>query len=763
MIFIFSLILYFVGYRMRRDLVFPSLSYWDWAALGLLLVIAITFGHPHENVIVGRDPGVYTNAGIHLARTGQWSIPDAFLASLPQDTQQAFDLHTSPLLNARMFGFFWLPDTGEAASQFLPFYSVWIALLERFLGETRGQWTALFFTLVGALGLYSLAARFWHPRAGIVVLLLLLSNPAALWQSRSANAEVALQVLFFLLIFIWHERRDLSLPWGEPIIFASIILASLLTKLDMIFFLPLLLLIYSLAWLGHVGEIHLGRILCTTVGATIAVILFMARFSGPYLLMTFDILTTRSNPLVLVYVIAVLVLVTSIVVILLPTLRSKIIDPYRQWVARFQGIPQRSRQWIGLVLALLFVLLYFVLPSTVQDHTTADIRLSLVRLSWYTTPVAWWLTGISAIHMVRRRPSWGQLLLISLFVSSLAMLFLGTRLDHIWTIRRYVPVVIPGLLLLSGGALEILWRWRPRRLPALGRSLAIVLGMAMIVGQGMRTLPLLPHREFAGTTRFLQELAAKFPERAVIIIDPLDAGGGESILASFIGPHLWLAYDLEPLYMARPLAASDWRAIQEQAQQDGRALFYIGEVRPPCVLDADSTALHALTMDVPALEHTIDRFPSRVVTFHFQFTVWQLSPGTGMLLYRPGALFTQIGQAKSVNEEVILESLGNAGFLSYGPYHRFGRGKYLARFALQNAGTESAEIRLDVTPFEHPTLGQVVFTLAPQSDWRVAEVPFDVGDDTSADAALELRVFLPKGGIVRLRQLEIVPLGKACN
>ncbi|MBM3188528.1 MAG: hypothetical protein FJZ90_07390 [Chloroflexi bacterium] len=738
----------------------PSISRWDWLALALLLVTALLFSPPHENVIVGRDPGVYMNTGIHLARTGQWVIEEPFLNALPGETRTAFDVDRGPHLEARMFGFFWLSDRDQVVSQFLPFYTVWIALLEMLLGPGGGQWAALLFTLIAGLGLYSLAASFWRPRAGIAALLLMAVNPAILWNARSANAEVALRVLLLFLVALWQGRQAERPTWASALVFAGTLAAAVLTKLDMLYMLPAVILLFGLSWLGSPAESYYRRAAALSVLSLAAAGVFLVHLAEPYLIMQFRIHSHDSLLVALsiaLIAMGALLLQLLVVAFALPRLAGRLAQRYRAWLASFDGLSRRWQYLVGAGLAVCIVFLGYVLPLGAPELNPPSKRLTFARATWYVTPVAWWLAGLGSVSLLRRRPSRGELLLLALLAASMALNLSLYMVDHVWTARRFMPIAIPAVLLLAAGGLNALTTWRPRRAPVLGWVLAIALGATMLGGQALKSAVLWPHREFPGTRQFLADLAGRFSPGAVILIDPEDILGYRSILASFIGPHLWLQYDLQPLYMARALTEDDWQAVQLTASEQGRDLYYIGEIKPPMAPDVDSVALERFSWDIEALERTLDRFPSGIETFHFEFSIWRLLPGSGVMRYTALSLPTQIGELWTNAADSFLQSCGAPGFISFGPYHKFPKGEYVARFVLESADSSPVEVRLDATPVGKESLAQTVFTLLPQVGAQIAELRFVIADGEIADTPLEVRALLSEGGVARLYGLQIVP------
>jgi hypothetical protein len=749
-----SLLLFVSGRRSGRHLTWPKFSRWDGMTLGLLLIVALVFARPHENVIVGRDAGVYTNTAIHLARSGEWMIADPFFADLPPATQTAFLSYVWGQGPFRLPGFFWMPERESALSQFLPFFTVWMAVLEWVFGPGGGLWAALFFTLTGALGLANLAATFWKPRTAFILLLLLLSNPAAIWYARSANAEVALLVLLLLLVSLWSGWRCWSDGWARPLFLAGALAAALLDKLDVLYLLPTFFAVYGLAWLNHPTGARYWRAALLILLAFGIAAAYMWQFSLPYLALSFNL---QSRHLIFrVLAVGLGLLVGGILIVgCLGSLRQRLLNRYRDWIGGFQGLTHSRLVVVAVAGGLLFVILYFILPATVPGDQIMDKRLSLVKVGWYVTLAGFILSGLGALTLFLNTPPRGAVLLLVLCITALALNLAALMTDQIFGIRRLVALAIPGILLFAAGGLETLADWRPRRVPGTGFVTVILLGGMMLVGQAANSRILLLHREFEGARQTLQQLGNSIPSQSVVVF-----GDHDSFLGTFLGPNLWLEYDLAPLYAFKPLTVEDWQSVYDTARRQSRPIFAMGRTCPPALPGVDAAALRLVSWSLPELERSFDHFPSRIDSFDFDFTIWQLFPGSGVIRYEPAALPSQVGKVVTVGERSVLQGQAESGYLSCGPYHTFAPGRYLARFWLGNLEAVPKKVALDVIPVASSPLAQLTFSINPTTSPQPVEMWFDISDNMAA-TPVECRVFLPDGGMVNLEGLEIIPFGEA--
>ena len=742
-----------IAKKMRAStfLSFPRPSPWQAIALGGLLAICLVFAGPHENLIVGRDPGVYANTAVHLARTGQWPIRDPFFVDLPPSTQESFLSYVWNQGPFRLPGFFWLPDREVAVSQFLPFFTVWMALLEWTLGPGGGLWTALLFTSVGALGLLAIAAQFWEPAAALILLPLLLTNPGTIWYARSANSEVALQVLILLLVSLWMGR-DKDEGWVRPLLLVGTLLAALLDKVDSLYLLPIFFMILGLTWITRPQRRYYQRVLVLMPIAVGLSALYAWRFAWPYVRMSFQLQAKESIIWFLLGWLGLLLVVSVSILAYFGRLRRALLSKSREWVDGFKGLTRIQWGIAAAVLGAALLTCYVILPATVPADQVMDKRLSLVKLGWYVTPVGLVLSSLGVLSLFQRRPPDGTVLLLSLMAGALFVNLTILMVDHIFGIRRFMAVAIPGLLLFSAGGLATVASWRPDHARKAGIGLSVLLGGLMLVGQAANSRSLISHREFQGASKMLEQVGSSFSRGSVVVFPD-----HHSLLGTFLGPNLWLGHNLEPLYASEPLSTETWQSVQEHAGEQRRSLYVIAEDRPPVLSSTDAVALSRMSWHVPELERTVEHFPRQIDSFDFEFTVWRIEEGDETLRYEPSALLTKVGSVVSREDGVILQGQGGAGHLCYGPYHQFPPGRYMASFSLVNSDTSSRVVEMDVTTAGSTPLAQLGLDLEPTDKPRTIELPFTIEAGETSPVTLEFRVFLPEGGKIGLSGLEVKP------
>lgn len=743
-----SVLLWFLGGRFEPIVKLPAFSAWDWLALELLILMALVFAGPHENFIVGRDPGVYTNTAIHLARSGEWAIKDAFFADLPTETQEAFLSYVWRQGPFRLPGFFWEPEKGRALSQFLPFYTVWMALLEWVLGPGAGLWASLLFTLTAASGLAWLASWFWQSRTMFFFLLLFLCNPAVIWYARSANAEVALLTLLVLFAVLWIEAREQPGSKILPSFIVLTLIAAFLAKLDMLYF--------AVA-IGIVGlfesQVRLWRLVIPAVCALVVASIFMYLFNFPYLELSFNLMSRYVFSALLIGGMLALGVGVIFLVFVVTQSGRMFHRKVREWISRFSGLTQKQI-CIGLVSwAVVVAVLYYVLPAMVPAELIADRRLNFLKFGWYLTPIGLILMGSGAISLFYKRPKPGAILFLGFWGISLLPNLLVGMPDQIFGIRRFVAFALPGGVVLIAGCLDSLVNWRPHRIPYAGWGLAALLSVTLMSGQVARSAIVVLTRQYEGARETLQTVGERLPAEAIVLFPDT-----HTFLGTFMGPNFWLGYDLNVLHASRPLALDDWLTVYKVGQSASQEVFALGAVPPPILSDVDCIALQRFSWRLPELERTYEHFPNRIDSFDLDFVVWQLVSGVGGRVYQPESLLTQVGRVASVNNASVLQGQGASGYLSYGPYETFVPGTYSVYFELINTEQVTRRVVLDVTPFGHSPLAYLESDLAVVETVQDIALSFVITEQVLAETPLEFRVFLPNGGYVGLARMTVIPV-----
>ena len=493
-------------------------------AFGLTLVIVVSAGlwaglHASENLVVRRDPGPYGLVGSWVAQHGTISMPSdaAVFGHLPHLA------YNSPAFYGRH---------GDVIQpQFMSGLPLAIAPAH-WLGGL--PWLLKANAVIGAFALLSFAgfvARVVGPRAApFATAVLALAYPET-HAFRSPYSEPLTQLMVFGgLCLLWDASRRAERTARAAGVAGTVLGLTTAVRVDALAdLLPLAAVIVVYA-VGRRRRDAAGLSVGLAVGVGVGV-------ADGWLLHYAYIHDTRAQ-LTLVGL-ALLVIAVGVAIA---------IPLGRRLVQTGRGLSEATARRLGLVLAvavpLLAVVGYVVRPyvdhphSPPSDHTADEVgRLqalahlavdphrtyaeeSLRWMGWWVGAPAILLAAIAAGLVVRRWLAGRDADLLPVVGTGLSVALLvfwrpSITPDHPWADRRFVPIVLPVLLLLAV--------WLLARIAALARwRWAVpVLALAILVPTLITTASLAWTRTETGQLAALDALCARIPAQAAVLF--LDA------------------------------------------------------------------------------------------------------------------------------------------------------------------------------------------------------------------------------------------------
>jgi hypothetical protein len=430
-----------------------SLSLVASVATLVMAVTAVNFAYSSQHLPTNRDPGVYVNTGLWLARTGQLVVEE--------DVGVFADFAE---LDYGGFGFYEEGRSGRLEPQFLHLLPAVLAVGE-WLG---GPWLLLRTnSLLGGVALlafFTFATRIMRPWLAWLATAALSLNLVQIHFARDAYAEILTQVFLFGGLWALHVAETGVPRPGRGLVAGLLLGATCMTRIDaLLYLIPLVLYLGWRAGNPQVSAPTSKMIGATTLGLLVGPILGLADGwfrAGRYLLDLGNLVV----PLVVV------VLGSSVVAAGLAARRSRVLA-LRAWLAERHPVLATAAAGLLLVVAALG---YLLRPHLEQssgspiplvgglqaregvevDATRRYAEFSLRWLSWYLHPMVL-LGGILGTGVAVRRALLGRARYLAAFlgvflVTSVVYLWRPSITpDHIWAMRRFLPVTIPGLLLLG--------------------------------------------------------------------------------------------------------------------------------------------------------------------------------------------------------------------------------------------------------------------------------------------------------------------------
>jgi hypothetical protein len=598
----------------------------DWRSLAVLLgvgLVAALLFLPGFSYGIGKDPGAYVSHGIAIARTGSSSLEDP---ALDRSRVPAVEtMREDPL--ARFPGI-WIKDR-DAARSVVQFYHLWPSLLAS--GFQAGGYTGLanltpLCGLLAVLLVVLAVRRAFGLAAGAVAGLLLATNMLEVWHAKYPSSEVFTQLLIggALLGVVLAIRTG----WRPAAGAAGLLLGLVyLARADA-------LLLLLLACGVGCALLVSGRLDARAgwFAAGLAITLPYG-FLQAYGLARRYTLTNHvpDFPVVLTAIVGGLALAV---------LLGRVAPGVGRW-----GVRQLERRRVQLALgaavvaaAAVLLVLGFLRPWLFEPvYTVINGRqartydeASLIRLSWFLTVPAFGLAlgGLALVALRRwRAAAWTLVLPVLCLLPVYAYrAAISTRL--LWWTRRFVPVVLPGLVVLVAVALAAgltlaagSGRWR--RAVQAGSALALASLLAVFLSQ---SLPLRRHQEHGGSFETTQRIARAAGDRQGVFLWQQASGGLNEISYLFGGP-VWMQQgQVSALLPRRPNPAYVRSFVRGFP---GQPVFLVvpGNAAPRDYAGLRLRAVDRITYVMPVWEETYVTRPSSARGVALRFSIWQVGGG----------------------------------------------------------------------------------------------------------------------------------------
>jgi hypothetical protein len=592
--------------RLRLGRTAPAPGPMALIPLALILIGAWRFFPPAEYIIGGKDPGVYLNEGIQIAQRGALVVHDETIRSLPPFARDLFiPSHQRPdYYSVRFMGFFVRdPDRGLVVGQFPHLFPASIAIGYGIDGLTGARRTSGVWAILGLLSIYFAGARLFGKPAAAAAALLLALNVVDVWFARYPNAEVVMQALLFaallanarahvdgdrffapvaggLLGLLLFLRIDTAVALAAVV--AGLALGSIAgTRPRWSFWLPLVIAVALCAWylLGPMrAYFELPRIFIANLTAWQYVAL-----GGTTLLGLIVLLVALRTPAVSARVVSWTPTILAATVVALAVYALYVRMPAGK-LAPYDAYALRT-----------FAAFYVTLPALLA---------ALIGLVIAARPLFW------------RDPA----LIVTITAFALFFFYkLHIVPVHFWMARRFLPVILPGTLLLAAAAALTGVRGRLLLTRAIRAPIGIVFLALLAVSYARAAKPVVEHVEYAGIIAKLEQLASRVGDGDLVIVESRDASD-----VHVLGLPLAYIYAKNVLVLAS--AAPDkatFAAFLEWARSRYQRVLFIGGGGTD-LLSSKWTVEPVMSdrFQVPEYESTSDRYPRVARRKEFDYSVY---------------------------------------------------------------------------------------------------------------------------------------------
>jgi hypothetical protein len=582
----------------------PAASWEIFFAAALITFPIVVYFPPFEHILGGRDPGVYVNAGFHLARDGRLMYDDPVVAGIPSQARPLFfpNKELPPWDYLRYQGFLLeSPESARVVPHGLHLYPVWIATASALYQPKSGLYSTPFFALMAVGGFFLALRRLFGFEVAAIASSLIAVFQIQIWFARFPNSEIVVQFLFatsLLLFVLMEENRSILAGALAGLALGSTLLARVEA---MLFALPVAL---YFGWKRVRRELHWPEIAFVAAFALLALhaAIHDRLFAWPYVS---SILGRHywsffgENLLAVAALGLIAFLALDRAVLRLPPTLLDAFESFRLRVAAA----------FGLLLLALYT--YFVRPHWHGPRTAPHDAEAFLRMGWYLYPLGVSLAVAGGMALlVRARKAQAFFLLVALTFS--LFFFYKARVwhDHFFAMRRFIPVVLPAFFAAIAFLLTSL-SGSGGRLAAAGSRVVACALVALYLTAGV---PLWRHNEFRGSLAFVEELARHIGDDDIGIF-PAREGLHllELPLAQLQERNVLEFYTLKPDRALLEDLLESWKGRY-------RDVFFVTNYKIS-LSGLFTRHVKDFELGTEKYEYTYDRPPRRAEPFHLRFTL----------------------------------------------------------------------------------------------------------------------------------------------
>lgn len=588
-----------------------------WTAILPLLLVALAlwrFFPVSEYIIGGRDPGVYLNEGVQISQRGSLLVRDPVVADVPAFARDLFfpQYYEDEYYSLRFMGLFIMdPRVGTVLGQFPHLFPASIAVGYDLHGLTGARQTVAWWGILGVLGVYFLGARWAGPPAAFAAALLLTLHVAQLWFARYPNSDIVMQAGVFAAMLAFARAHQDDDAFFAPVA-AWLLTLQLFSRVEALVAIALLLGTALLYWVSTPHRRLRWSFILPMLAGTAAGWLYLSQFMRPYFWRV-DMFISK---------LPVTQLLIGLVVGLAAIVVARMMR--QRWAAHITRVTPWTTAALLIGLALYAYFLREPGGKLTEDDAHALRDFVTVYLGWPMFAAA-----LGGLAFVWPKQFWRDPTFLLTLGGFSIFLFRKMYIwpEHFWMARRFLPVILPGLLILGSAALLGPWPI-PRTRLALAR---VVGGLAVLLfaasGYLAAAAPLVPHVEYRNIIPYVERLAGQFTERDLIIVESRDTGSDLHTVA------VPLAY----IYAKRVLVLhsvipdpQQLRGFVQYALRSYDRVLFVGTGGTSLLSrELQATPIASDRVQIDEFEVTTDRLPRDVHHKEFDYGIYELTLDVG--------------------------------------------------------------------------------------------------------------------------------------
>ena len=594
--------------RLRLDAPRPTAS-----ALVLVIVAALgcwRFFPPAEYVIGGKDPGTYVNEGILIAQRGTLVYRDPLVAEVPAPVRDLFfpSVEQAEHYGTRFMGFPILdPRDGAVVGQFPHVFPASIAIGYGIDGLSGARHAVGVWAILGLVAVYLAGARLLGRTAAALAVTLLALHVIEVWFARYPNAEVVMQALLFGAILANARAHVDGDAFFAPVA-AALLVLLLFLRIDAVLAIGAVVVANLLAFLRG-RPIHWSFAAVLAAGAALGAWYYggpMRAYAYLPAQFIFNLQTWHR------------VALGAAAAVLAATLYAG-----RRRASAAQAVTGALPAIVSVVLcALAIYALFFRVPAGKLALENA-FALRMYAAFYVTVPAV--VAALIGYVLVARQRFWRDPALLLTIAVFCVFFFFKIRIvpEHFWAARRFLPVILPGTLLLACAAATWGLRqrgWRRLASGAIGAAFLVLLAAHYVRAAS----PVMAHVEYAGIIPELEQLAGRIKDDELLLVESRDAGSDAHVFG------LPLAYiyarNVIVLGSARPERTAFASFLDWARRRYPRVYFLGGGGTDLLSRQWTARSVASQRFQVPEYESAFNAYPRGVRRKEFDFGLYELLP-----------------------------------------------------------------------------------------------------------------------------------------
>jgi hypothetical protein len=247
---------------------------------------------------------------------------------------------------------------------------------------------------------------------------------------------------------------------------------------------------------------------------------------------------------------------------------------------------------------------------------------------YFTVPAL--IAALIGYSLVVRAVFWRDPAFVLTFTAFAVFFFYKIRIvpDHFWMTRRFVPIILPGALLLVAAAALTGVRGRLLFTRAIRGPIGIVFLALLAIHYARASTPIAAHVEYAGIIPQLESLAAQIGDDDLVIAESRNSGSDVHVLAL----PLAYIYARQVLVLATPVPDKPlFAAFLDAARQRYRRVLFLGSGGTDLLSSQWSVRpLASQRFQVPEYDEPHDAFPRFARQKEFDYGVYEIGGPTGL-------------------------------------------------------------------------------------------------------------------------------------